>query len=114
MLRRIPPSAFATDPSLVVKYSGQTVNMCYEYPSLLREIQDEVENLLGVRFNHCMLNYYDDGSVYIGKHRDNKENKLRTCCNDPQRFLGTVTNLNLAFARVESSLLCLWAPRGRS
>ena len=71
---RIP--AFATDTSLVVKYSGQTVDMSYTYPPLLREIQDQVERLLGVEFNHCMLNSYEDGSVYIGKHRDNKENKL--------------------------------------
>lgn len=56
------PTAYATDPSLVVKYSGQVVKMQYEYPPLLREIQDQVEKELGVTFNHCMLNMYEDGT----------------------------------------------------
>lgn len=27
-------------------------------------------------FNHVMLNRYADGGEYIGKHKDNKENKV--------------------------------------
>lgn len=49
--------------------------MKYEYPPLLSSIQDEVEKRLGVKFNHVMLNLYEDGSVYIGNHRDSPENK---------------------------------------
>ncbi|GAA5915449.1 hypothetical protein JCM6882_007895 [Rhodosporidiobolus microsporus] len=69
-------AAFATDPSLTVKYSGHPVKMNYDYPPLLGKIQDAVEEKLGVTFNHCMLNLYEDGNVYIGNHRDNKENRV--------------------------------------
>ncbi|GAA6001998.1 alpha-ketoglutarate-dependent dioxygenase AlkB family protein [Rhodotorula paludigena] len=69
-------AAFATDRDLEVKYSGHPVHMHYEYPPLLRTIQDLVEMKLGVTFNHCMLNLYEDGNVYIGHHRDNRENRV--------------------------------------
>ncbi|GAA5849050.1 hypothetical protein JCM5353_004144 [Sporobolomyces roseus] len=69
-------AAFATDPSLTVKYSGALVDMKYDYPPLLRKIQDLVEAKLGMSFNHCMLNRYEDGQVYIGNHRDNRENRV--------------------------------------
>jgi len=49
--------------------------MKYDYPPVLRVIQDQVEEKLGVTFNHVMLNLYEDGKVYIGNHRDNLENK---------------------------------------
>ncbi|KAG8982158.1 hypothetical protein FRC05_000300 [Tulasnella sp. 425] len=68
-------AAYSTTPSLTMKYSGQTVDMHYPYPPILQEIQKAVEDELGVSFNHVMLNRYDDGSVYIGKHSDNLENK---------------------------------------
>ncbi|KAK4047824.1 hypothetical protein OIV83_005167 [Microbotryomycetes sp. JL201] len=70
------PGSFATDPALVVKYSGQVVDMQYDYPPVLKEIQDLLESRLGVRFNHCMANLYEDGKVYIGNHRDNRENRV--------------------------------------
>jgi alkylated DNA repair dioxygenase AlkB len=54
-------AAFATDPSLDVNYSGTTVRMSYDYPPLLREIQDLVEAKLDVKFNHVMLNLYENG-----------------------------------------------------
>ncbi|GAA5962323.1 hypothetical protein JCM21900_003088 [Sporobolomyces salmonicolor] len=69
-------AAFATDPELTVKYSGQEVRMSYEYPPLLRKIQEDVQEKLGVKFNHCILNLYEDGKVYIGNHRDNRENRV--------------------------------------
>lgn len=68
-------TAYSTDPKLTLKYSGQTVDMKYEYPDVLKEIQSQVEECLGVQFNHVLLNLYEDGSVYIGNHRDNLENK---------------------------------------
>lgn len=49
--------------------------MYYEYPPVLRHIQDDVERKLGVKFNHVMLNLYEDGQIYIGNHRDNLENR---------------------------------------
>ncbi|KAF8759955.1 RuvB-like helicase [Rhizoctonia solani] len=69
-------AAYATDPRLTVKYSGHPVILHTEYPPTLRKIQDQVEEQLGVTFNHVMLNKYEDGSVYIGKHSDTKENKV--------------------------------------
>ncbi|KAF8885902.1 hypothetical protein CPB84DRAFT_1788075 [Gymnopilus junonius] len=60
-------AAYSTDPNLTLKYSGQVVDMKYEYPPFSR---------LGVKFNHVMLNLYEDGTVYIGNHRDNIENKV--------------------------------------
>ncbi|KAG8720348.1 hypothetical protein FRC08_000501 [Ceratobasidium sp. 394] len=69
-------AAYATSPSLTVKYSGHPVQLHTTYPPTLRKIQDMVESELGVTFNHVMLNRYEDGSVYIGKHSDNKENKV--------------------------------------
>ncbi|POY72767.1 hypothetical protein BMF94_4175 [Rhodotorula taiwanensis] len=74
-------AAFATDPDLQVKYSGTEVRMSYVYPPLLREIQDLIEAKLGVKFNHCMLNLYENGrefgaEIYIGNHRDNRENRV--------------------------------------
>ncbi|SCZ96108.1 BZ3500_MvSof-1268-A1-R1_Chr8-1g10010 [Microbotryum saponariae] len=68
--------AYATDPALTVKYSGTTVDIRYDYPPVLSEIQKMVEEVLGVSFNHCMLNLYEDGKVYIENHRDNKENRV--------------------------------------
>ena len=59
-------AAFATDPELVVKYSGQIVDMQYEYPEALKAIQEEIERRLDVQFNHCMLNWYEDGGDYLG------------------------------------------------
>ncbi|CAE6385282.1 unnamed protein product [Rhizoctonia solani] len=69
-------AAYATDPQLTVKYSGHPVILHTDYPPALRKIQDQVEEQLGVTFNHVMLNKYEDGSVYIGKHSDTKENKV--------------------------------------
>lgn len=71
--------------------------MQYPYPPLLAKLQSEVEKVLGLDdstssipgpendnakavmsgFNHVMLNRYDDGTVYIGRHRDTKENNVR-------------------------------------
>lgn len=62
---------------MIVKYSGHTVNLHHEYPPLLTMIQKKVEAKLGEVFNHVMLNRYDNGKEYIGKHRDTKENKVR-------------------------------------
>jgi hypothetical protein len=54
-----------------LKYSGTEVPLQKEHPPILQEIQKYVEDKLQTTFNHCMLNRYDDGSVYIGSHSDN-------------------------------------------
>ena len=48
--------------------------MQYPYPEFLMEIQTRVEKAVGVTFNHVMLNRYEDGTVYIGKHSDHIDN----------------------------------------
>jgi hypothetical protein len=79
-----------------IKYSGHTVNVHgpESYTQLLSPIQEMIERVaflpvvevqddaqddaeLGHAFNHVMLNRYASGEEYIGKHRDNKENKVR-------------------------------------
>jgi hypothetical protein len=69
-------ASYTTSPSLTAKYSGHSVQMNHPYPPLLEEIQREVSARLGVGFDHVMLNWYQDGSVHIGKHRDVKENQV--------------------------------------
>lgn len=87
-------AAYSTTPDLVVKYSGQLVEMHHPYPPVLAKLQSQMEDALGMTasmpstsstnkdesqtshggFNHVMLNRYDDGTVYIGRHNDTKEN----------------------------------------
>ncbi|EST09785.1 Alpha-ketoglutarate-dependent dioxygenase AlkB-like protein [Kalmanozyma brasiliensis GHG001] len=73
-------AAYATAPGLHLKYSGHPVELHAPFPPLLNHIASLLSSpdCLGeeVRFNHCMLNRYDDGSIYIGKHADNIENKV--------------------------------------
>lgn len=67
--------AYATEP-FELKYSGQSMSMITDWPPVLLRCKAKVETELGCTFNHCMLNRYDDGSVHIGKHRDNAENHI--------------------------------------
>ncbi|TKY90183.1 hypothetical protein EX895_000181 [Sporisorium graminicola] len=73
-------AAYATAPGLHLKYSGHPVEMHAPFPPLLDHIASLISSntCLGeeVRFNHCMLNRYDDGSIYIGRHSDTIENKV--------------------------------------
>jgi alkylated DNA repair dioxygenase AlkB len=73
-------SAFATSPGLELKYSGHQVEMHAPFPPLLETIAARLstDDCLGaqVKFNHAMLNSYEDGQVYIGRHSDNLENKV--------------------------------------
>nr|XP_019046099.1 hypothetical protein I302_04839 [Kwoniella bestiolae CBS 10118]OCF25029.1 hypothetical protein I302_04839 [Kwoniella bestiolae CBS 10118] len=67
-------AAYSTVPDATLSYSGSEITMHYPFPPILETIRKQLEEELGVRFNHCMLNRYDDGSVYIGKHSDNLNN----------------------------------------
>lgn len=73
--------AYTIDPKLKIKYSGHVVNLHTDYPSTLLEMQKKVEDFLGVKFNHIMLNRYLSGEEYIGRHRDTKENNVRITTN---------------------------------
>ncbi|EJU01474.1 hypothetical protein DACRYDRAFT_22596 [Dacryopinax primogenitus] len=50
--------------------------MHHPYPEVLVEIQEVLETVLGMQFNHVMLNRYEDGGVSIGRHSDTLENKV--------------------------------------
>ncbi|CAD6568238.1 MAG: hypothetical protein CYPHOPRED_002441 [Cyphobasidiales sp. Tagirdzhanova-0007] len=54
-----------------IKYSGTEVPLQKQHPAILQEIQAFLEDRLKTNFNHCMLNRYDTGAVYIGSHSDN-------------------------------------------
>ena len=69
-------AAYAPDHEFEHKYSGTTVDIHTDYPSVLTSIQAIVEAKLGVQFNHVMLNKYDSGDVYIGLHADSLENRV--------------------------------------
>lgn len=59
-------AAYSTSPGMTLKYSGTEIAMNHPFPPPLAEMQERLEEALGVKFNHCMLNRYDDGGVYIG------------------------------------------------
>lgn len=59
-------AAYSTTPGATLKYSGVTITMNHPFPPILETIRSRLELELGVRFNHVMLNRYDDGSIYIG------------------------------------------------
>nr|XP_031857833.1 uncharacterized protein CI109_006776 [Kwoniella shandongensis]KAA5524905.1 hypothetical protein CI109_006776 [Kwoniella shandongensis] len=67
-------AAYSTTPNAELSYSGSSITMHYPFPPILENIRLRLEVELGVRFNHVMLNRYDDGSVYIGRHSDNLNN----------------------------------------
>ncbi|SNX81467.1 uncharacterized protein MEPE_00172 [Melanopsichium pennsylvanicum] len=73
-------AAYSTSPGLTLKYSGHPVQLHSPFPPLLNHIASLLctDGCLGsqVRFNHCMLNKYENGSIFIGKHSDNIENKV--------------------------------------
>ena len=59
-------AAYSTTPNATLKYSGTTIDMNYPFAPVLDEIRCRLEQELGVKFNHVMLNRYDDGNIYIG------------------------------------------------
>jgi hypothetical protein len=59
-------AAYSTAPNATLSYSGSTIIMNHPFPTPLERMREKLETDLGVRFNHVMLNRYDDGSVYIG------------------------------------------------
>ncbi|WRT66185.1 uncharacterized protein IL334_003138 [Kwoniella shivajii] len=67
-------AAYSTIPNATLSYSGSKIIMNYPFPPILESIRRKLQGDLGVKFNHCMLNRYDDGTVYIGKHSDNLNN----------------------------------------
>jgi hypothetical protein len=59
-------AAYSTKAGATLKYSGTEIAMHHPFPDVLEVIRERLELALGVKFNHVMLNRYEDGSVYIG------------------------------------------------
>lgn len=59
-------AAYSTTPGAKLKYSGTEIDMHYPFPASIEVMREKLEQELGVKFNHVMLNRYDDGEVYIG------------------------------------------------
>lgn len=59
------------DPETTYTFSGLTVDAKPWLPILL-DIKTDVENATGKKFNFCLINYYADGSKYIGYHKDDE------------------------------------------
>ena len=59
-------AAYSITSSTTLSYSGSTITMHYPFPPVLESMREKLQDALGVKFNHVMLNRYDDGSVYIG------------------------------------------------
>ncbi|CAD6583037.1 MAG: hypothetical protein TREMPRED_003460 [Tremellales sp. Tagirdzhanova-0007] len=67
-------AAYSTTSDATLSYSGSNIAMHHPFPPIIDKMRAKLENDLGVKFNHVMLNRYDDGSVYIGRHSDNLNN----------------------------------------
>lgn len=59
-------AAYSTVPDATLKYSGSEIMMNHPFPPVLETIRIRLEEELGVKFNHVMLNRYEDGNIYIG------------------------------------------------
>ena len=59
-------AAYSTTPNAKLKYSGTEIDMNYPFPPIMEAMREKLQGELGVKFNHVMLNRYDDGSIYIG------------------------------------------------
>ncbi|KAK4684788.1 hypothetical protein P7C73_g5381, partial [Tremellales sp. Uapishka_1] len=61
-------AAYSTTPNATLKYSGSDIEMHHPFPAPLEIIRERLERELDVKFNHCMLNLYENGDIYIGEN----------------------------------------------
>ena len=59
-----------------MKYSNHDAKVSFPFPDVISTIAQKLKVIIKVDFTHCMVNYYQDGSVYIGKHNDNYNNQV--------------------------------------
>ena len=64
--------AWYGDPNAAYRYSGTTFQP-QSWTSELIEIKKKVEDLTSTSFNSVLLNFYRDGSDYMGFHSDNEK-----------------------------------------
>ena len=77
---------FRADPGLSYHYSGSTHDELPWTPTLAM-IREEIQHVLGVPFNACLCNQYQDGQVGMGWHAD-KEHELGDAPNIASVSLG--------------------------
>ncbi|MCB9662732.1 MAG: alpha-ketoglutarate-dependent dioxygenase AlkB [Alphaproteobacteria bacterium] len=76
--RPIPqPRLIAWAGDLPYRYSGQTLEP-RAAPPVLSALQARIEEAVGARFNHVLLNRYRDGRDHMARHADN-EPELGRC-----------------------------------
>lgn len=59
------------DIGTTYSFSGTTVRARPWIP-ILSDIKKDVEKATGKKFNFCLVNYYKNGSEYIGYHKDDE------------------------------------------
>jgi DNA oxidative demethylase len=69
------------DHGLCYNFSGTSVPAKPWIP-LLSKIKKDVEDISGQRFNFCLVNYYADGTRYIGYHSDDEKDLGDYPCHD--------------------------------
>ncbi len=60
---------------LSYKYSGQ-IKKAQNFPPILHEIKQKVEQTTGLQYNACLLNLYHNGTESMGWHSDNEPEML--------------------------------------
>lgn len=75
-----------------MKYSNHDAKVDYPFPAVINRIAKRLKEVstsfrsmyslpeltlaAEIDFTHCMINYYENGNVYIGKHNDNFNNQV--------------------------------------
>lgn len=66
-------TAFGEDGTFY-RFSGNTVQAKnFEESKTLLYVKENLEKRMNLKFNFCLVNYYEDGSKYIGPHSDDEK-----------------------------------------
>jgi alkylated DNA repair dioxygenase AlkB len=82
---KIPRKQVAySENSIKFPFSGISVssldwNKEGKIEKIIRKIKKLIEKISGKKFNFVLINYYEDGSKYIGKHHDDETSMLHGC-----------------------------------
>jgi alkylated DNA repair dioxygenase AlkB len=60
------------DPGLTYSYSGLT-HQWQPWTETLQKVRDRLEDVLGVRFNGCLANFYENERDSVSMHADDEE-----------------------------------------
>ncbi|CAG8531983.1 11584_t:CDS:1 [Diversispora eburnea] len=65
--------SFGSNPNKAYHYSGTLASAdALEYPPSIKLIKEKLEFILNTDFNFVLLNWYKNGSDYIGEHSDDE------------------------------------------